>query len=57
MSSQWKNDHEKMGRVGINIKRQLTTKTIRKHPKPKKLRIKHKESNRRGHTGMDYKPQ
>ena len=57
MNNQWKNDHGKMGRVGINIKRQLIIKSIRKHPKTKKLRIKHKRSNRCGHTGMDYKQQ
>ena len=45
MNNQWKDDYGETGRVRINIKRQLTITTARKHSKTKQLRTKHKRGN------------
>ena len=46
MNNQWKDDYGKMGRVGINIKRQLAIITAWEHSKTNQLRTEYKRGDR-----------
>ena len=57
MNNQWKDDNGKMGRVAINIKRQLAIITTWEHSKTNQLRTEYKRGDRWGYTVMNYKQQ